>query len=131
MSDSQDLVIGQANAQLDTLDELWQAIDHAEGCDHQDPEECETCADGAEYGDTLDERREYLQELPLEIVYEMGEPFAVVLGTGGPHVEITGGGRSGGYVLATYWGGETVRRSGEAVRRTGEFFRQYVEETGQ
>ena len=65
--------------------------------------------------------------MPLEIVWEKGEPFAVVLGTGGPHTEITGGGRSGGYDLWSYWGGDKGRRSSDAIRRTGEYFRDMLE----
>lgn len=59
---------------------------------------------------------------------ERGEPFAVVLGTGGPHAEITGGGRSGGYELHVYWGGGHAVRRGRAITRTGEDYRDAFEQ---
>lgn len=96
----------------ETLGEVWEAIDAGEEYEGQDA-------------------REYLDEMVLETVWELGEPFAVVLGTGGPHYEITGGGREGGYTLWGYWGGEKTAVSGEAVTRTGEYFREYVEESGE
>lgn len=87
------------------LDELWERIDRG----------------------PLDESPyDELDEIPLEIVWEMGEPFAVVLGTGGPHVEITGGGRQGGYVLHVYWS-EHIELRGESITRTGEYFREVVD----
>lgn len=100
------------------LSELWARIDRAE-----------RVSDDGEDNDPIGE----LYELPLEIVWEKGEPFAVVLGTGGPHVEIRGGTRhdGAGYTLHGYWGGEHVTLSGESVTRTGEYFRELVEETDQ
>lgn len=99
----------QAASTVELLEEVWAAIDADEEYEGQ-------------------AAREYLDEMPLEIVWEKGEPFAVVLGTGGPHVEITGGGRSGGYDLNVYWAGDNARSRGEAITRTGEYFREYVEE---
>lgn len=100
----------QADAYAETLEEVWQAIDNDEEYEGQDA-------------------REYLDEMPLEIVWEKGEPFAVVLGTGGPHTEITGGGRSNSYDLRSYWGGDKGRRSSDAIRRTGDYFRELAEES--
>src|SRR5690606_40804271 len=90
------------------LEDIWEAIDQ-----------------GGEYEDT--DAVDYLGELPLEVVWEVGEPFAVVLGTGGPHVEITGGGRSGGYALTVYWGGAEATVYGDAIDRTGEYCRDMYE----
>lgn len=101
----------QADSYRTTLEELWERIDaddRGEGTSHYEP-------------------RDELDELPLEIVWEKGEAFAVVLGTGGPHTEITGGGREGGYVLRSYWGGDKGVARSEAITRTGEYFRDYVE----
>lgn len=112
--DFRDHVRKTADGYVSTLENLWERIDaddRGEGNDHQEP-------------------RDELDELPLEVVWEKGEPFAVVLGTGGPHVEITGGGRSGGYVLTAYWGSTPETRRGDAIARTGEYFREYVEEAG-
>lgn len=90
------------------LEEVWEAIDQ-----------------GGEYEGT--DALDYLEDLPLEVVWEVGEPFAVVLGTGGPHVEITGGGRSGGYELTVYWGGAEATVYGYAIDRTGDYFRDMCE----
>lgn len=99
------------------LAELWEAID--------DPRD-DVTGERVEYEGR--DPHEYLDEMPLEIVWEMGEPFAVILGTGGPHIEITGGGRQGGYQLHGYWGGEHVVVTGGAITRTGEYFRSYIED---
>lgn len=48
-------------------------------------------ADGSEtYGDPADGY--YWSEYPLEIVDVRGRPFAVVLSSGGPHIEVTANG---------------------------------------
>lgn len=83
-----------------------------------------------------DDAHTKLDELPLEIVWEKGEPFAVVLGTGGPHIEIRGGTRhdGNGYALHGYWSGEHVVLHGSragGIARTGEYFRELVEEMDQ
>lgn len=67
-----------------------------------------------------DDAHTKLDELPLEIVWEKGEPFAVVLGTGGPHIEIRGGTRhdGSGYALHGYWSGEHVTLHGSGTRYT-------------
>ena len=98
----------QASHTRELLEDIWEAIDQ-----------------GGEYEDT--DATDYLDELPLEIVWEMGEPFAVILGTGGPHVEITGGGRSGEYALTVYWGGAEATVHGDAIDRTGAYFRDMYE----
>ena len=110
MTERKPLAQPQADSTRELLEELWEAIDAGEEYEGQPA-------------------LEYLDELPLEVVWETGEPFAVVLGTGGPHVEITGGGREGAYNLHVYWGGEEGRQSGSAVTRTGEYFRELMEET--
>lgn len=111
MSERENLALSQAEAWRETLAELWQAIDSGEEYEGQDP-------------------NEYLSEIPLEIVWETGEPFAVVLGTGGPHTEITGGGRwsGSGYTLECYWGGDRATLRGETINRTGDYFRELVSE---
>lgn len=97
------------------LDDLWARIDAEEDFEGEDS-------------------REYLDSLPLEVVWEKGEPFAVVMGTGGPHVEIRGGTRhdGNGFTVHVYWSGEHVTRyaaGGSGVARTGEYFRELVEES--
>lgn len=74
--------------------------------------ECEFCR---EYPDDSpqDAARRYLEEMPLEVVQEVGTPLAVVLGVGGPHVEIVKDTRGGLPYLAGYWGSERAERHGE------------------
>jgi hypothetical protein len=119
----------QAESWRATLADLWTAVDHfAENPGEWDEhaEDCETCADYlSEHA--MSDPSDVLAEIPLEIVWELGEPFAVVLGTGGPHTEITGGGREGGCTLRSYWGGDRGAASGQAVTRTGEYFRELME----
>lgn len=121
------------------LDEIWEAIDgtDCEACDGtgeiaaQDGDMCEACdGEGKTTQYEGQDAREYLEEMPLETVWEKGEPFAVVLGTGGPHLEIRGGTRhdGDGYALHGYWTGEHITVRGEGVDRTGEYFREMVEE---
>lgn len=129
----------QADAYFETLADIWATIDGERmvKCDECGGfgDECDECDGTGEVAATEYEGqdpREFLDQLPLEIVWEVGEPFAVVLGTGGPHTEITGGGRASGagYELWSYWGGDKGVRRGGPVARTGEYFRELVEETG-
>jgi hypothetical protein len=129
---SDDLTRGQAEAVRDSLDELWTVIDHANEHvdleDHATEDECEPCTEFVrDYGGT--DPMDVLNERPLAVEWELGEPFAVVLGVGGPHTEITGGGRASGsgYVLTCYWGGDTAHARGTGITRTGEYFRELVE----
>ena len=112
---TRDMCLEQAKATVETLEGIWDAQDT-----------------GEEYGES--DPLEYLDEMPLEIVFEAGEPFAIVLGTGGPHVEIRGGTRHDGssYAVHVYWSGEhvTYGHSSNGVQRTGEYFRERVEESG-
>lgn len=112
---TRDLCSVHAKNTAEILDELWEAVDAGEKYEDSDP-------------------MEYLVEWPLEIVWEKGEPFAIVLGTGGPHVEIRGGTRHDGstYAVHVYWSGEhvTYGHASEGVQRTGEYFRDLVEQTG-
>lgn len=52
-----------------------------------------------------------IYDYPLEVVDERGRPFAVVIGTGGPHIEVTADG-SYSASLVGYWGGVRVELSG-------------------
>lgn len=122
MSEStREMLRAQLESTRETLDGLWAAVDKG---DHG---QCPSCSGSDEW---QCEPLEFLAEMPLEVVWEKGEPFAVVLGTGGPHVEIRGGGRHDGsvYSLHGYWSGEHLRVFGEGVERTGAHFREMVEE---
>lgn len=112
---------------------LWMAHDadvkvSEEGTPHPGEacDECEDVTEG-ECGEHYDrDPLEYLAEMPLEIVWELGTPFAVVFGTGGPHVEIEWDQREARAGIAVYWGGETAKAWGDAVDRTAVYFREMV-----
>jgi hypothetical protein len=124
------------------LDEVWEAIDgiDCESCqgigevnasdETSDFDMCEVCdGNGTTHTYEGSDATDYLYELPLEIVWEKGEPFAVVLGTGGPHIEIRGGTRHDGtgYQIHGYWAGEHSTWGSEGVSRTGEYFRELID----
>ncbi|MBS4102390.1 hypothetical protein [Tsukamurella paurometabola] len=62
-----------------------------------------------------------IDEFPLEIVDERGKDFAVVIGTGGPHIEVTASG-DGTAHLAGYWSSETVMRHGDQFDTFLDYF---------
>lgn len=51
-------------------------------------------------------------EYPLEVVDERGRPFAVVIGTGGPHIEVTADGDSSARLVG-YHGSDKAYRYGD------------------
>lgn len=115
-TETREMLLEQLKGTRRHLDEIWESVS--------------LTMEEREERELPEEPYELLDELPLEIMWEMGEPFAVVLGTGGPHIEIRGGTRHDGsaYSLHGYWGGEHVTISGESITRTGEYFRELVEE---
>ncbi|QPO16802.1 hypothetical protein SEA_KASHFLOW_203 [Mycobacterium phage KashFlow] len=54
-----------------------------------------------------------ISEWPLSVEVKIGRPLAVVIGTGGPHIEIAQDLSNGSAKLAGYWGGERVYRYGD------------------
>lgn len=74
--------------------------------------------------------REYLDEMPLELVNEPGEPFSVLLTFGGPNASIVWSGRSGpDYArLETAWGRDNGYRSSDAIRYVANYFSELMEE---
>lgn len=113
MTDFETHVRSTADGYVSTLEDLWRRID----------------ADDGGEGTAHEEPRDELDQLPLEVVWEKGEPLAVVIGAGGPHVEITGGGWRSGYELTVYWGSNSEVRRSDSISRTGEYFREMWEET--
>lgn len=114
--ETRNMLTEQLKGTREHLAELWDRIDGPDPHVYDD--------------DDANSAYEEIDQLPLEIVWEKGEPFAVVLGTGGPHIEIRGGTRHDGqsYALHGYWAGVHVMISGESITRTGDYFRELVEE---
>jgi len=112
----------QMNSQRDILTLLRE---HMEGDltapeDH-DRKACEVCSEYPD--DALYQSAErYLDELPLEVVKEVGTPLAVVLTTGGPHIEIVKDSRGGTAQLEGYWGSEHITRHDEVFTWALEYF---------
>lgn len=53
-----------------------------------------------------------ISEWPLEVVVKVGSPLAVVICTGGPHIEIVHDLSDGQAKLAGYWGGDRIYQHG-------------------
>lgn len=63
-----------------------------------------------------------IDDWPLEVVVKIGRPLAVVIGTGGPHIEIVHDIGDGRAKLAGYWGGERVYRHGDDMQTVLDYF---------
>ena len=59
-----------------------------------------------------DGNHENIYDWPLEVVVKVGRPLAVVISTGGPHIEIVQDLSEGSAHLVGYWGGERLIRHG-------------------
>lgn len=83
--------------------------------------------DGAEIYDGQDPR-EYLDEMPLEIIAEVGEPYSVVFTVGGPFAEVTWTARAGAEwaELRTAWGSDRGRVTSDAVRYVARYFAEMM-----
>jgi hypothetical protein len=92
------------------LAEVWAAIDADEDYESQPA-------------------NEYLDEMPLEIVWEKGEPFSVLLTFGGPSAQIVKEARWDNYRLDVHWWGDSATLTSEAITRTGRYFYEFIEET--
>lgn len=97
-----------ADSLAGTLADIWTAID----------------ADGEYEGQ---DAREYLDEMPLEIVWRKGSPFEVLLTFGGPNAWIEQDARYDDVELKVAWGGDRAERRSEAIARTAEYFRECVD----
>lgn len=63
-----------------------------------------------------------IDEWPLSVEVKIGRPLAVVIGTGGPHIEIVQDLSNGSAKLAGYWGGEKVYRYGPEFQTVLDYF---------
>ena len=72
---------------------------------------------GVEWRDPHD----YLTEYVLEVIDERGRNFAVVLTTGGPHIEIEAEGNDCA-ALKGYWGGKRATLTGDVFDRVLDWF---------
>lgn len=83
--------------------------------------------DGAEYGEGADDFYDHLSEWPLEVKFERGEPFSVLVTFGGPNAWLVRD-RFGGDRVEVYWGVDhATRRGGAALRAVLDHFYGYVE----
>ena len=110
MTQTQNHAAEYADSMVETLTEIWDAIDADEEYEGQDA-------------------REYLDEMPLEIVWQAGSPFEVLLTFGGPNAWIEQDARYEDVTLEVAWGGDRATRRGEAIRRTADYFRELAEES--
>lgn len=63
-----------------------------------------------------------IYEWPLSVEVKIGRPLAVVIGTGGPHIEIVQEIGGGSAKLAGYWGGDRVYRHGPEFQTVLDYF---------
>lgn len=102
-----DLAQIYADGLAGTLASVWEAVENDEQYEDQDA-------------------REYLDEMPLEIVDRKHTAFAVVLTLGGPTAEIVYDSREGEYALVVSWHSEPVRRYSAAISSVGAYFYDLV-----
>ena len=69
----------------------------------------------------IDEDETPISEYPLEVVDERGREFAVVLATGGPHVEVVADGGSSARLVG-YWGGLSYTLHGDRLDTFLDYF---------
>lgn len=88
----------------------------------QPPQDFEVTAelDGPNDEPTVDETP--ISEWPLSVEVKVGRPLAVVISTGGPHIEIVHDLSEGSAKLAGYWGGEQVYRHGKEFQTVLDYF---------
>lgn len=63
-----------------------------------------------------------IDDYPLSVEVKIGRPLAVVIGTGGPHIEIVQDLSGGSAKLAGYWGGEQVYCHGPEFQTVLDYF---------
>jgi len=110
----------QMGSQRDILTLLRNHINGDIAEDHA-PDTCEVCSEYT-YNGPKEAAETYLDELPLEVIKEVGTPLAVVLTTGGPHIEIVKDSRGGSAYLEGYWGSEHITRHDEVFTWALDYF---------
>jgi hypothetical protein len=69
-----------------------------------------------------DGNEESIEDWPLAVVVKIGQPLAVQIAVGGPHIEIVQDLSEGSAKLAGYWGGERVYRYGDKFQTVLDYF---------
>lgn len=110
----------QMDSQRDILTLLREHINGEVAQDHA-PDTCEVCSEYT-YNEPEEAAEMYLDELPLEVVKEVGTLLTVVLTLGGPHIEIVKDSRGGTAQLEGYWGGEHITRHDEVYTWALDYF---------
>lgn len=122
MTDStRDMLMQHMEGTRETLKALYEHTGMGSDEEH-DQEACDICS---QYPDvTPDEAgRQYMDELPLEVVKRVGTPLAILLTYGGPNIEVVQDVRGGGAYLEGSWGGETVKLyGGDALQWVIDYF---------
>ena len=103
---SENLAEEYADTLVRSLTELWDAMDSAPDSEY----------DGYESPD------EALMARPLGITREVGEPFRILLTSGGPYADVTSNAHGEWAKLKVSWGGDVARRYGPVIDRTAHYF---------
>ena len=69
---------------------------------------------------------ESIDDWPLEVVVKIGRPLAVVICTGGPHIEIVQELGEGRAKLAAYWAGHREFRHGPEFQTVLDYLTSYL-----
>lgn len=79
--------------------------------------------------DTNESALEALDEYPLELVWQKGAPFEVVITVGGPDARIVHDVRWNDWTLVVRWGTDTAsERRSEHITAMGEYFLTLVDD---
>lgn len=73
-----------------------------------------------------DGNHESIEDWPLEVVVKVGRPLAVVISTGGPHIEIVQDLGGGSAKLAAYWTGHREFRHGPEFQTVLDYLTSYL-----
>ena len=119
MSEStQDMLTKQVESAAEMVREYARQIESGEyGPDLDDVEPFDEPTIVDDYGNATP-----ISEWPLAVVVKIGQPLAVQITVGGPHIEIVQDISEGRAKLAGYWGGEKVYRHGSEFQTVLDYF---------
>lgn len=108
----------------DSGDSAYEIVNETNGNLTGEPDDWDVERDEFDVPTICDDRgnESPIDEYPLSVEVKIGRPLAVVICTGGPHIEIVQDLSSGSAKLAGYWGGEQVYRHGSEFQTVLDYF---------
>lgn len=86
-----------------------------------------THPDGPEYGQGEDALYDYMSEWPLELVYEKGQPLAVLVTFGGPNAWLFRDRYQGDRIFVAWGGNQASRRRVPGLAAVLDWYEGYFE----